>query len=96
MIQRKFLHMMGHFLDVSEKIQHTTPSQFEQMIRSPPNELLQQLFFLEQEIQFVRQANEQYIMEKDKKVLVNEDKEVKIVKPLKEVKIEKVKEDKEN
>ena len=67
MTQRQFLHMMGNFLEVSDKIQHTTPNQFEQMIHSTPNDFLQQLFSLEQEIKAVRIVHEQYTKEEKPK-----------------------------
>lgn len=59
MLQRNFLRMVASFLDVSEKIAHTTPNQFETMIHtSSMDPMLRQLFDLEEEIHTVRVAYE--------------------------------------
>ena len=59
-MQRQFLHMAASFLEVAELVQHTTPSQFEQMVHAlTPHDTLKKLYELEQCIRSVRICQEQ-------------------------------------
>ena len=96
MLQRNFLRMVASFLDVSEKISHTTPNQFETMIHtSSKDPMLCQLFELENEINTVRVAYE-YFLQHNKEIEIDKPKiEDKLVKQQPQPKVEKEPKDKE-